>query len=126
MAHPTGCLSGLSVLPKLPEPMEPLEEAWSTRAAASLWLARRPRVPRAHTQRPGPPCENRQGREFTASPEAQTVLRRDDGTLRYMTVREVAPGYDVPGRRHWPARRGEQMRQLGNAVPCSAPARPWP
>ncbi|MBR7833481.1 DNA cytosine methyltransferase [Actinospica durhamensis] len=52
-------------------------------------------------------------------PGGESVVLLDDGTHRYMTVRETArvmtfPDTWVPGRN---VRRGDQMRQLGNAVP---------
>jgi DNA (cytosine-5)-methyltransferase 1 len=50
-------------------------------------------------------------------PGGETVLRRDDGALRYMTVREVARVMTFPDDRRLEGPRGEQMRQLGNAVP---------
>ena len=50
-------------------------------------------------------------------PGGETVLRRDDGTLRYMTVREVARVMTFPDKYQLAGPRGEQMRQLGNAVP---------
>ena len=50
-------------------------------------------------------------------PGGESVLRRDDGSIRYLTVREVARimTFDDDWRLEGP--RGEQMRQLGNAVP---------
>jgi DNA (cytosine-5)-methyltransferase 1 len=50
-------------------------------------------------------------------PSGESVLRRDDGSIRYLTVREVARIMTFPD--HWwlAGPRGEQMRQLGNAVP---------
>lgn len=50
-------------------------------------------------------------------PGGETVLRRDDGSIRYMTVREVARVMTFPDTRRLKGPRGEQMRQLGNAVP---------
>jgi DNA (cytosine-5)-methyltransferase 1 len=50
-------------------------------------------------------------------PGGETVLRRDDGSMRYMTVREVARVMTFPDRWRLAGPRGEQMRQLGNAVP---------
>jgi DNA (cytosine-5)-methyltransferase 1 len=50
-------------------------------------------------------------------PGGETVLRRDDGTIRYMTVREVARVMTFPDHWRLAGPRGEQMRQLGNAVP---------
>lgn len=50
-------------------------------------------------------------------PGGETVLRRDDGSIRYMTVREVARVMTFPDRWRLEGPRGEQMRQLGNAVP---------
>jgi DNA (cytosine-5)-methyltransferase 1 len=50
-------------------------------------------------------------------PGGETVLRRDDGTIRYMTVREVARVMTFPDHWELAGPRGEQMRQLGNAVP---------
>jgi DNA (cytosine-5)-methyltransferase 1 len=50
-------------------------------------------------------------------PGGESVLRRDDGSIRYLTVREAARVMTFPDdwRLHGP--RSEQMRQLGNAVP---------
>jgi DNA (cytosine-5)-methyltransferase 1 len=50
-------------------------------------------------------------------PGGETVLRLDDGSIRYMTVREVARVMTFPDRWRLAGPRGEQMRQLGNAVP---------
>jgi DNA (cytosine-5)-methyltransferase 1 len=52
-------------------------------------------------------------------PGGETVLRRDDGTIRYMTVREVACVMTFPMDWWLAGPRGEQMRQLGNAVPVA-------
>ncbi len=50
-------------------------------------------------------------------PGGETVLRRDDGSIRYMTVREVARIMTFPDQWRLAGSRSEQMRQLGNAVP---------
>lgn len=50
-------------------------------------------------------------------PGGESVLRRDDGTIRYLTVREVARIMTFPDHWRLAGPRGEQMRQLGNAVP---------
>jgi DNA (cytosine-5)-methyltransferase 1 len=50
-------------------------------------------------------------------PGGETVLRRDDGSIRYMTVREVARVMTFPDNWRLEGPRSEQMRQLGNAVP---------
>ncbi len=50
-------------------------------------------------------------------PGGETVVRLDDGTIRYMTVREVARVMTFPDDWWLAGPRGEQMRQLGNAVP---------
>jgi DNA (cytosine-5)-methyltransferase 1 len=50
-------------------------------------------------------------------PGGETVLRLDDGSIRYMTVREVARIMTFPDTWRLAGPRGEQMRQLGNAVP---------
>jgi DNA (cytosine-5)-methyltransferase 1 len=52
-------------------------------------------------------------------PGGETVLRLDDGSLRYMTVREVARVMTFPDSKRLEGPRGEQMRQLGNAVPVA-------
>lgn len=52
-------------------------------------------------------------------PGGESVLRRDDGTIRYLTVREVARVMTFPDRWWLSGPRGEQMRQLGNAVPVA-------
>lgn len=50
-------------------------------------------------------------------PGGETVIRLDDGSIRYMTVREVARVMTFPDDWWLGGPRGEQMRQLGNAVP---------
>ena len=50
-------------------------------------------------------------------PGGETVLRLDNGSIRYMTVREVARVMTFPDHWRLAGPRGEQMRQLGNAVP---------
>jgi DNA (cytosine-5)-methyltransferase 1 len=50
-------------------------------------------------------------------PGGETVVRLDDGSIRYMTVREVARVMTFPDHWRLEGPRGEQMRQLGNAVP---------
>jgi DNA (cytosine-5)-methyltransferase 1 len=50
-------------------------------------------------------------------PGGETVVRLDNGAIRYMTVREVARVMTFPDKWWLAGPRGEQMRQLGNAVP---------
>jgi DNA (cytosine-5)-methyltransferase 1 len=50
-------------------------------------------------------------------PGGETVMQLDDGRIRYMTVREVARVMTFPDSWQLAGPRGEQMRQLGNAVP---------
>jgi DNA (cytosine-5)-methyltransferase 1 len=52
-------------------------------------------------------------------PGGESVLRRDDGSIRYMTVRETARVMTFPDDWRLAGPRGEQMRQLGNAVPVA-------
>lgn len=44
-------------------------------------------------------------------------MLRDDGSHRYMTVRETARVMTFPDEWKLAGPRGERMRQLGNAVP---------
>lgn len=50
-------------------------------------------------------------------PGGESVLRSDDGSIRYLTVREVSRIMTFPDYWRFEGPRGEQMRQLGNAVP---------
>ncbi len=50
-------------------------------------------------------------------PGGETVMKLDDGSIRYMTVREVARVMTFPNSWRLAGPRGEQMRQLGNVVP---------
>jgi DNA (cytosine-5)-methyltransferase 1 len=50
-------------------------------------------------------------------PGGESVLRKDDGSVRYLTVRETARIMTFPDHWRLDGPRGEQMRQLGNAVP---------
>ncbi|WP_200941968.1 DNA cytosine methyltransferase [Angustibacter sp. Root456] len=50
-------------------------------------------------------------------PGGESVMRLDDGSIRYMTVRETARVMTFPDTWKLAGPRGEQMRQLGNAVP---------
>lgn len=50
-------------------------------------------------------------------PGGESVVRNDDGSIRYLTVREVARVMTFPDHWRLDGPRGEQMRQLGNAVP---------
>lgn len=102
---------------KLPEPLEPLE----AKREHPRWLH--------HYGWPGAreyPGHTPNDLDWPAKtvkagvhgvPGGETVLRRDDGSIRYMTVREVARIMTFPDHWRLEGPRGEQMRQLGNAVP---------
>jgi site-specific DNA-cytosine methylase len=50
-------------------------------------------------------------------PGGETAVREDDGSIRYLTVREVARVMTFPDDWRLEGPRGEQIRQLGNADP---------
>jgi DNA (cytosine-5)-methyltransferase 1 len=50
-------------------------------------------------------------------PGGEAVVRLDDGSIRNLTVREIARVMTFPDRWWLSGPRSEQMRQLGNAVP---------
>lgn len=52
-------------------------------------------------------------------PGGENMLRRDDGSVRYFTVRESARLQTFPDRYVFPGSRSEAMRQIGNAVPVA-------
>ncbi len=47
------------------------------------------------------------------------MLRRDDGSVRYFTVRELARLQAFPDDWHFASSWTESRRQLGNAVPVT-------
>lgn len=51
------------------------------------------------------------------NPGGENMLRRDDGTVRYFTVRELARLQTFPDDWHFANSWTENRRQLGNAVP---------
>jgi DNA (cytosine-5)-methyltransferase 1 len=51
------------------------------------------------------------------SPGGEHILRRPDGSYRYLTVRECARLQGFPDQHRFEGPRGVVMRQLGNAVP---------
>lgn len=50
-------------------------------------------------------------------PGGENMLVRDDGTVRYFTIREAARLQGLPDTYEFPRSWSESMRQLGNAVP---------
>ena len=50
-------------------------------------------------------------------PGGEHILLRDDGTYRYLTVRECARLQGFPDDYRFIGPRSEAMRQIGNAVP---------
>jgi DNA (cytosine-5)-methyltransferase 1 len=50
-------------------------------------------------------------------PGGENMMVRDNGTVRYFTIREAARLQGLPDSYHFPRSWTESMRQLGNAVP---------
>lgn len=50
-------------------------------------------------------------------PGGENMMVRDDGSVRYLTIREAARLVGLPDDYHFPRSWSESMRQLGNAVP---------
>lgn len=53
------------------------------------------------------------------NPGGEHVLLKDDGSIRYLTVRECARVQAFPDTYQFSGSRSEAMRQIGNAVPVS-------
>jgi DNA (cytosine-5)-methyltransferase 1 len=51
-------------------------------------------------------------------PGGENMLVRDDGSVRYFTIREAARLVGLPDEYEFPRSWSESMRQLGNAVPA--------
>lgn len=51
------------------------------------------------------------------NPGGEHIILKDDGSIRYMTVRECARLQAFPDAYHFSGSRTEAMRQIGNAVP---------
>lgn len=51
-------------------------------------------------------------------PGGENMMVRDDGTVRYFTIREAARLQGLPDSYQFPRSWSESMRQLGNAVPA--------
>lgn len=53
------------------------------------------------------------------NPGGEHVMLKDDGSIRYLTVRECARVQTFPDAYQFNGSRTEAMRQIGNAVPVS-------
>jgi DNA (cytosine-5)-methyltransferase 1 len=51
-------------------------------------------------------------------PGGENMVVRDDGSVRYFTIREAARLVGLPDEFEFPRSWSETMRQLGNAVPA--------
>jgi DNA (cytosine-5)-methyltransferase 1 len=56
---------------------------------------------------------------YHGNPGGEHIILKDDGSFRYMTVRECARVQAFPDTYHFSGSRTEAMRQIGNAVPVS-------
>ena len=52
-------------------------------------------------------------------PGGENMMVRDDGSVRYYTLREMARLQSFPDDHYFPGPRSNVTRQIGNAVPCA-------
>lgn len=112
-------IRGYDGLPPLPEPREPLEAKLEYPGFHHHYGWPGAREYPGHTANDLDKPAKTVKAGVHGVPGGETVLRRDDGSIRYMTVREVARIMTFPDDWRLAGPRGEQMRQLGNAVPVA-------